>query len=78
MEMDGAASSCLHNIRRNQLAAGDILRHFAGDQVALRRNDMRVLIRVLVQDVDVALIQQAENAVVRRVFMTLKRLHRLM
>ena len=56
MEMNRAAVVCLHNIRGNQFAAGDIFRDFAGDQITLRRNNMRVFIRVFIQDSNIAFI----------------------
>ena len=56
MEVNRAAVMRLHDIGGNQFAAGDIFRYFAGDQIALRRNDLRVFVGVFIQDCDIAFI----------------------
>jgi hypothetical protein len=72
VEMDGAAVVGLDDVGRDQFAAGNVLGHFAGDEVALRRYDVAVLIGVFVEDFQVGVVQQAKDIVVGRIGLALE------
>lgn len=70
--MDGAAVVGLDDVGRDQFAAGNVLGHFAGDEVALCRYDVAVLIGVFVEDFQVGVVQQAKDIVVGRIGLALE------
>ena len=72
MEMDGPAVMGLDDIGRDELAAGNVLGDFAGNEVALCRHDVAVLIGVFIEDFQVGVVQQAEDVIVRRVGLALE------
>ena len=67
VEVNNALVVRLHDLLRQQQAAGDVLADLAGHVVALHGIHRRVLVRVLLLDLLVVALDQAENAVVRRV-----------
>lgn len=70
--MDGPAVMGLDDIGRDELAAGNVLGDFAGNEVALCRHDVAVLIGVFIEDFQVGVVQQAEDVIVRRVGLALE------
>ena len=55
------------NLFRQDDAARQVLRHFAGDEVALRRGHDGVLVAVFLHDVLVAVADQGQDGFVRRI-----------
>ena len=76
VEVDRPAVVRHHDVRRHEESAGDILGDLAGDQVALRGDDLGVLVRVLVHHATVGLIEDAKDAGVVGIALALKFLHR--
>ena len=76
VEVDRPAVVRHHDVCRHKESACDILGDLAGDQVALRGDDLGVLIRVLVHHATVGLIEDAEDAGVVGIALALKFLHR--
>ena len=77
VEMDSPAVMGLDDIGRDELAAGNVLGDFAGNEVALCRYDVAVLIGVFIEDFQVGVVQQAEDVIVRRVGLALEGLDSL-
>ncbi len=77
VEMDRAAVVRLDDIERNKLAAGDVFGHFAGDEIALGRDDLRIFIGIFVHDLHIRLADEADDVLVRRIDVALEGLHRL-
>ena len=67
VEVNQALLVRLHNLLGEQNAARQILRDFARHVVALRRVDDRILVRILLLHLFVRLIDQGEDALVRRI-----------
>ena len=77
VEMDSPAVMGLDDIGRDELAAGNVFRYFTGNEVALRRYDVAVLIGVFIEDFQVGVVQQAEDIVVCRIGLALEGLDSL-
>ncbi len=76
VEMDRAAVVRLDDIEGNELAAGDVFGHFAGDEIALGRDDLRIFIGIFVHDFHICLADEADDVFVRRIDVALESLHR--
>ena len=77
VEMDSPAVMGLDDIGRDELTAGNVLGDFAGNEVALRRYDVAVLIGIFIEDFQVRVVQQAKDVIVRRVGLALEGLDSL-
>jgi hypothetical protein len=75
--MDRAAIVGLHDIERNQFPACDVFGNFARNEIALGGNDVGILIRILIHDLDIRLADEADDVVVRRIDVALESLHGL-
>ena len=61
VEMNGPTVVSLDDVGGNELAAGNILGHLTGDQIALRRHDVAVFIGIFIKDLEIGVVQQAED-----------------
>ena len=61
VEMNGPAVVSLDDVGGNELAAGNVLGHLTGDQIALRRHDVAVFIGIFIKDLEIGVVQQAED-----------------
>ena len=59
--MNGPTVVSLDDVGGNELAAGNILGHLTGDQIALRRHDVAVFIGIFIKDLEIGVVQQAED-----------------
>ena len=64
MEMDDALFVCFHDLLREQQAAGEVFRYFAGHVVTLCGIDDRVLIRVFLLHFFIAEVDEGEDPVI--------------